>query len=341
MPSSTSSFENEPLEVPRRSLLKAGGVALVTSLAAMAGYEGFWRQRGFVPELRDSAELWCSEVERALGLGPRALAIVGSSRFQLGVDPVVLRRSSLDREPVQLAINGSAALPVLRNLASDARFRGVALCEVMPQNFFTPAALDESGVPWLAYRRARPAVGAWETRLRGVVQGKVAAFQPSLDLHVVAKRLALGQGLPKPSYVRMRADRFMAADYSKVDRSRQLRHWVEQARRKRPPSGSQLEQVLAAARDACERIRGRGGRVIFVRMISSLELRAVEDELFPRAPYWDRLLTETNASGIYDTEVPGAATLTCPEGSHLDAEQARKFSAGLARALTVALDPRS
>jgi hypothetical protein len=303
----------------------------------MAGYEGFWRRRGFEPELRDSAELWCSERERALALGPRSLAIVGSSRFQLGIDPVVLGRSLPGLEPVQLAINGSAALPVLRNLAGDAGFRGVALCEVMPQNFFTTAALEASSVPWLAYLRARPAVGGWETRLRGVVQGRVAALQPALDLHVVARRLALRQGLPKPSYVHMRADRFMAADYSKVDRARQLRHWVERARDKRRPSGPELERVLAAARDACQRVRARGGSVIFVRMISSLEVRTVEDELFPRAPYWDRLLAETQAIGIYDTDVPGAANLTCPEGSHLDAAQARAFSAGLAGALGKAL----
>lgn len=337
MPSSTFSSEQEPLELPRRSLLRAGGVAIVASLAAAAGYESFWRGRGFSPELRDSAELWCAERERALFLGRRALAILGSSRFQLGIDPIVLRSSLSGREPVQLAINGSPALPVLRNLAGDDGFSGVALCEVMPQNFFTTAALSASSVPWLAYLRARPAVGLWETRLRGAVQGRLVALQPSLDLHVVAKRLALGQGLPKPSYVRMRADRFMAADYGKVDKARQLRHWVEQARAKLPPSGPELERVLDVARDACTRIRARGGNVIFVRMISSLEVRAVEDALFPRDLYWDRLLAETQAVGIYDAEVPGAANLTCPEGSHLDAAQARAFSAGLAEVLAAPL----
>jgi hypothetical protein len=38
---------------------------------------------------------------------------------------------------------------------------------------------------------------------------------------------------------------------------------------------------------------------------------------FPRTAYWDRLLTFTGCKGIYFTDYPETAHLTCPEWSHL------------------------
>jgi hypothetical protein len=327
---SSTSSSDEPLELPRRSLLGLGLAALGVGAAGVGATELFWRSRGFVPELRDSVELWCRAREEANAVGRRALALVGSSRFQLGLDPAVLGARLPALSPVQLSINGSPALPVFRELAADARFSGTVLCEVMPQNFFTASALRADAVPWLTYWRTRPAVGAAEGHLREVLQARLALLQPSLDLHTVTKRVVQGQGLPQPSYVQLRADRFMVADYTKVDKARQLRHWLARARERQPPSAAELQQVLAAVSQSYQQLRQRGGRVIFVRMISSLELRRVEDELFPPQVYWDDLLRVTGAQGIYDSEVSGAEALSCPDGSHLDAAQAATFSAGLA-----------
>jgi hypothetical protein len=335
VPSSTSSSDLVDLELPRRSLLSVGVSSLAGAAALLAGIEIGARRRGFEPELRDSAELWCSARDRARALGRRALALVGSSRFQLGIDPAELAPLPHELVPVQLAINGSPALPVLGELAADDSFRGTILCEVMPQNFFTASALRGDGVPWLSYARSQPAAGPVEGQLRTVVQQRVACIQPALDLRVVARRLLLRQGLPPPPYFRLRPDRFIEADYAKADTRALLKQWIARAKaRATPPSELALASLLETTRTWCRAITARGGRVVFVRMISSLRVREFEDTAFPRDLYWERLLRETGAAGVYDSDIPGTESLVCPEGSHLDAAQARVFTRRLAAVLT-------
>jgi hypothetical protein len=319
--------------LPRRDVGRWLALSALGAFGVLGGLEVFWRRRGFEPQWRDSPEIWFEARQSVLAAGRRGLAIVGSSRFQLGIDPRVLKQHLPQLEPVQLAINGSPALPVLLDLANDPEFKGTALCEVMPQNFFTASALRLAGVPWLGYGRTRTWVAGWESDLRKAVQEHVASVLPAADLQVVAKQLAHGKGLPKPSYIFMRPDRFMEADYRRVDTKVQLEHWVERARQRRAPSAAELERVLSTVGAACDLIARRGGRVIFVRMISSLELRDIEDAVFPRDRYWDLLLARSGAAGIYDTELPAAAGLVCPEGSHLDAAQARVFTADLGEEL--------
>jgi hypothetical protein len=66
-----------------------------------------------------------------------------------------------------------------------------------------------------------------------------------------------------------------------------------------------------------EAIRGRGGRVIFIRLPSNGKLRELEHRFQPRAEYWDRILTETGAPGIHFEDHPELQGFECPEWSHL------------------------
>ncbi len=331
MPSSTSSSETGTLELPRRALLGAGLAGAGAALLTLGVFELDSRKRGFRAEVRDSPELWCDMRGLANRLGRRALALVGSSRFQLGLDPLVLGADLPSLTPVHLAINGSPALPVLGDLARDPGFHGTVLCEVMPQSFFARNILSPSAAPWLAYARDRPMAGPIEGQLRRFVQRRAACIQPALDLRVVARRALLRQGLPEPPYFHLREDRFIEADYTKTDAKALLAFRIKRMNeRGRPLTPSELEQLLNRIAKWCREIATRGGRVIFVRMVSSLALRELEDAAFPRADCWDRLLRVTGAPGVYDQDLPAIARFRCPDGSHLDAPQARAFTHALA-----------
>lgn len=334
MPSSTSSSEAAALEVPRRALFGASLASAGAALLALGAFELEARRSGFRAEVRDSPELWCDMRELASQLGRKTLALVGSSRFQLGLDPRVLGADIPSLTPVQLAINGSPALPVLGDLARDPDFRGTVLCEVMPQSFFARSILRSRAVPWLAYARERPTAGPIEGRLRRFVQRRVACIQPALDLRVVARRALLRQGLPEPPYFHLRDDRFIEADYTKTDAQALLAFRIKRINeRGRPLTPNELDSLLTQIAEWCHEISARGGRVIFVRMISSLALRELEDAAFPRADCWERLLRVSGAPGVYDQDLPAAASLRCPDGSHLDAAQARIFTRALAKNL--------
>jgi len=83
---------------------------------------------------------------------------------------------------------------------------------------------------------------------------------------------------------------------------------------KAPPvtKGDDLVAFLEETKIAINKIRSRGGTVIFVRPPSSNGILEREKR-FPRKQYWDRLLEYTNTPGIHFADYPATANLSCPE----------------------------
>ena len=88
---------------------------------------------------------------------------------------------------------------------------------------------------------------------------------------------------------------------------------------------------------AVQKIRGRGGKVVFVRLPVSGGLKILEDQTTPRNQIWDPLLQGTGAPGIYFEDYPELASFSCPEWSHLSAGDSVEFSKRLAPHLRAAL----
>jgi hypothetical protein len=321
---------------PARSLLAAMCVGLGLGLVALAGYEAFWRHVGLRSELQDTAELWATQRTAADAAGSAALAIVGSSRFQVGIDPAALGEALPGTVPLQLAISGSPGLPILRDLAEDPHFTGTVLCEVTPTSTFTPLRVTMKGRPveWADYARTRPAVAPWEGELRGFAQSHLVILSSGLNTVELIERLAKRRGFPAPPYATFRSDRFRDADYSKVDTKSMLQHWTSGfAKGVNPPNAQEEAELYATLGNYARQIERRGGRVIFVRMISSYSVLELEERSLPNERYWRRFLEQTQVRGIHFSEIPGIESLRCPEGSHLDGKGARAFSRALAREL--------
>jgi hypothetical protein len=100
-----------------------------------------------------------------------------------------------------------------------------------------------------------------------------------------------------------------------------------------------VRNVIARSAEAVQRIRSRGGDVIFIRPPSAPELRSVEDARLPKAKGWDALLAGTHAPGIHSDDLPAAQNLTIPEWSHLNRRCARVFTDAYVRRL-VQMTPR-
>ena len=88
---------------------------------------------------------------------------------------------------------------------------------------------------------------------------------------------------------------------------------------------------------AVEKLRARGGKIVFVRFPNSGELKALEERLSPRAQTWEPLLKTTNAPGIYSEDFPELSSFNCPEWSHLSAGDSVEFSKRLVPHLRAAL----
>src|SRR5216110_2188294 len=68
---------------------------------------------------------------------PESIVIIGDSRawFDLDLDEL---EKGLGKRPVQLAMGGSCAYPVLADLANDKNFHGTVICSVVPRLFVAP-----------------------------------------------------------------------------------------------------------------------------------------------------------------------------------------------------------
>ncbi len=90
---------------------------------------------------------------------------------------------------------------------------------------------------------------------------------------------------------------------------------------------------------AVDKIRARGGEVVFVRPPSAPELRVNEEAQVPKVKGWDALIANTHSVGVHADDLPQAQNLTLPEWSHLNRKCARVFTDAYVRRLSE-LTPR-
>lgn len=347
--------------MPRGPWPRAGLIALVIFVVAMAAWEVRVRGEGYAPALNDSSDLWARARSR-VGDDPAQTVIVGSSRIQFDFDLPTWAAQVGGGPAVQLAMPGTNPVALLEDIAAS-DFRGNLVLGVTPGLWFVP-----QGPP---VQRAESALGRyrnWSPSQRaGLVLGMVLQRQLALinadDLTLaaligrirLANRPAAVPNLPPalpPYFAAPDAERqarmWTRCDFGSPLAARIQQVWLPLFTPPPPPphlSPEEFRDLLAANRKAqLERVRAavaavraRGGRVVFVRPPSAGRLRELERQYSPREEYWDRLLAVTGAPGIHFEDYPQLAGFDCPEWSHLKADDAVRYSQALAPLLAAAL----
>jgi hypothetical protein len=332
-------------------------VACLLTLALAAAWEIRSRALGYRPSLNDTPDLWAL---RRNAVRPDSIVIIGDSRawFDLDLDEI---ERGLGSRPVQLAIPGSCAYPVLANLADDPSFHGTVVCSLLPAIFMAPA-----GAP---VENSMKAINRWRTQTvsqrasneLGMFLEEHIAFMKEDDLTLGA---LLGR-LPIPNRPGALIPPRLPPYFESVDRERRARMFElcavpgplqERVRQGWPalftppppptyvPIGAFLKGVGAAIearfRDtasAVRRIQARGGKVVFVRLPVSGDLKVLEDHATPRVGTWNRFIRESGAPGIYFEDYPELSGFVCPEWSHLSAPDSVEFTRRLVPHLVEAL----
>lgn len=353
MPSSISSFERTIPPLPWRGLAL---IAAALTFAAAVGWEIRCRAWGYGPTLNDMPDLWA---QRRGAVTPDSLVIIGDSRafFDLDLDQL---EQGLGRRPVQLALAGSCAYPILADLVADEKFHGTIICSLVPAMWLAP------GGPLLQNSRdALKRYHGWTLAQRtghqlGMLLEEHVAFlkQDDLTLDALLDKVPLplraGTGHP-----------LMPPYFCTVDRERRARMfdrcaepgplqdrvkygWVPLFTPPPPPSYVPREAFLAGVGQAVEarfrdtaaavqKLRARGGKLVFVRFPVGGDLKKLEDNATPRAGPWTRILKESSAPGVYFEDHPELNAFTCPEWSHLSATDSVEFTRRLVPYLKVAL----
>ncbi len=355
MPLSTFSFERSIPALSWREILVA---TVLLAAGATIAWEVRARSEGYRPTLNDTPDLWA---DRRRAVQPDSLVIIGDSRALFDLDLDVLEQG-FGQRPVQLALAGSCAFPVLKELATDETFRGTIVCSMVPAMFFAPGGplLETSEKALKRYRTQNLAQRAGH-RVGLLLEERIAFLKDSdLTLDQLLK------SLPIPNRPTAQVGPRLPPYFQTVDRERRMRMidscanpgplqtrvktgWPPLFTPPPPPSfvpreafladvGKAIEARFANTAAAVKKIRDRGGKVIFVRCPVSGLLKEIEDRATPRAGPWTRLLAETSAPGIYFDDFPELASFDCPEWSHLSAPDSIEFTKRLVPRLRAALE---
>jgi hypothetical protein len=332
-------------DIPSNPWPRMLAVAASLLLLAIGGWE--WRMRALgleAGDLDDGPSFW-AEQRRRLDADGSAVAIVGDSRILFDTD--LNRFAALTGvRPVQLAIAGSNALPYLENLADAAHFHGLAIVGIADRSYFRPGAGLGAGA-LERYRFESPAVRVSFLLHRGLSR-HLAFFDDKYRLNVLVRQMDEGwrPGVLLPVNeilwkLRTTSDDRQSGLWWRDESDERLRaHQRAAWQRFVPPIPVEtITGMVQRTRAAVEKIRARGGDVIFVRPPSAPELWVYEEQTVPRARGWEILLARAEVRGVHFNDYPAMQGLDLPEYSHLSRACATVFTDAYVRALA-ALTPR-
>jgi hypothetical protein len=330
-------------DIPNQPWRAMSLVVFVLVILLTALWEWKMRALELVPgDLSGTYDPW-AELRRQVDKRNVPVAIIGDSR--------ILYDTDLDRvaqltgvRPLQLAIAGGTGLLILEDIANDSHFKGLAIVGMAETAFFDTQfsairpnkALDLS-------RWESPSKRA-SFQIQRVIAPGLAMLDDDYQLSTLIFRLDPDwrHGVQGP-YDDVWKVEETGADgqfwlWRRVEHDRRL---SEHARNvwhllfpPFPLEDKSIHAIVVRTKIAVDKIRARGGDVVFVRPPSGPDLRAVEDKHIPRARGWNTLLAYTHTNGIHSDDLPAVQNLTMPESSHLTHACATVFTDAYIRRVT-------
>lgn len=357
--------------LPKQPWGRIALIVLLVATAATAAWEMYWRSRGYEISYDGTDSSWAEFRAQAQHAGPEYTIIAGSSRALFDIDLPTWRAESGNKPVIQLAKEGSAPLPIVRDLIEHTDFAGTLVVSVAPGLFFFKNSMHDNDAERLVkhYHNWSPAqkMEHWANLL----------MEPTFAF-VEKGELNLGnllQEMELPNRAAYLAGYDRVPKLSNDTRERQARMWskvvtdtayaqrvqgiwmgfsartgplmrpADYASKKAVALAGQFQplppplQVSPAERDSffmeikswADKLRARGGKMIFIRPPSTGMLYQLEEQHFPRKDTWDALLEKTGVPGIHFEDHPELQGFELPEWSHLRAEHAPPFTKALVK----------
>ena len=324
------------------NLRPAAIVAVVVTAIFMGAWEAYWRSDGSVPAYRNSDGLWVLERRRIdNGEGDKTV-ILGSSRIFYDTQLDAWERESGER-PIQLAQVGTSPLTPMENLADDPDFTGLLLVGAAPEMMYT--GFEFLGGGFTRYEYESPAKWFGQ-QVSMLVEPYLAFYHTDYSLFTVIRR----QPWPAREGVFADEDVRRLAMYTR-DRNARLydkvvteesyadivkRGWAQYHRpieelseEELAENQENLEEQIARAVAATEKLNARGVEVIYIRNPSGGFYAMSEPMYFPREEAWDVLIEKTGALGIHWMDHEELQGYWLPESSHMTGPDAERYTKAL------------
>ena len=315
-------------------------VAFGLVIAFCISWELYLRHKGAISDYNESPELWANTRDQVYEPSDKTTIFIGSSRIKFDLDISLWERLT-HNHAVQLSLTGSSPRLCLTDLANDLKFKGKLIVDVTEDLFFSKYGnLKPDGA--ITYYKNRTPAQRLSFLLDQPIESNLAFINnEQYDLNSLLSKVKIKDrpgvfpfldfpasfmNLSYNGQVKMN-DSFLS-DTNEQNKVKAI--WAMFAKDPTPPMhGKPLDSVMLSVKNDVNKIKARGGEVIFIRTPSSGLYLIGEQHGFPRAAYWDRLLKETRCKGIYFKDYPAIANFNCPEFSHLKPADAKIYTTNL------------
>jgi hypothetical protein len=324
-----------------KSLLKSAVLTLVIVVAVVAFWEISLRRSGVTLTYDDGPTLWSNK--RAMVYEPKdkAVVFIGSSRIKYDLDiPTWDKITGI--HAIQLAVEGSSPRPALEDLANDPNFKGRLIVDVTEGLFFSNAPPNnETPNKYVKYFHDETPAQKASFFLSKPLESQFVfldtdyfSLNGQLDALEIPSRPGVFMMPTFPidfSCTTFDRQEYMTSTFATDANQckKVMGNWqffASLSKGAPPMSEKELNSIFESVKKATDKIKARGGEVLFVRTPSSGPYLQGENGAFPREKYWDKLLTITNCPGIHFLDYPTIDHFVCPEFSHLTRPDAIAFT---------------
>lgn len=332
--------------MPATNLSRAAVLMALLVVVVIGGWELYLRHSGQTIDYDNGKELWADKRAMVYGPADKTVVFIGSSRIKYDLD-IDTWRQLTGKQAVQLAIEGNSPVPVLKDLANDPKFHGKVVVDVTEPLFFSrdPEVTAEPEENIAYYKDETPAQKAsfvldhaleskfvfldrYNFSVNAELDHLAPANRPGVFVFPIFPRDFTLCTFDRQSKM---SDRFVK---DTALQGRVQRIWVFLIGLKMsPPKIDPVPLVMATVKESVDKIRARGGEVVFVRTPSSGPMAEGEDKFFNRKRLWEPLLATTHAVGFHYKDDPATDHFICPEWSHLSPNDAVAYTHALVRML--------
>jgi hypothetical protein len=336
-----------------KSLLKSALLMLVIVVTAVTAYEISLRNKGLEVSYDDGPALWADKRKMVYGSSEDQIVFIGSSRIKYDLD-IPTWKAQTGLEAVQLACVGSTPVPILKDLANDPNFRGRLIIDVTEPIFFSSVPFFfERPTKNLKYYHDHTIAQDVSFHLHSALESQLVlldeenlsmnaqlGIMPYIFPQLQDRPGAFGGPIFPIEFGRTTFDRqtymtdHFVTDTAAVGIVKNI--WAGLAKMPMPPpmNDAQIHTFITDIKKNTDKIKARGGDVIFVRTPSSGAFRQMELAGFARSRYWDQLLKVTGCPGIHFEDDAATRNLICPEFSHLNRADAKVYTTAFIKNLS-------
>ncbi|NJO24506.1 MAG: hypothetical protein HC867_00140 [Bacteroidia bacterium] len=308
---------------------------------SVISWELYLRNKGVTIAFDDGPELWSAKRATVYEPADKATVFIGSSRIKFDLD-IDTWQTITGETAIQLAEEGSSPMLVLEDLANDEKFKGKLIVDVTEALFFSPfSPRDPETIKNINFFKDRTPAQRAGFVLNNMLESNLIFLDKDFfSLNAMLDKLEIPgrKGvfmMPQfpmdfsrttPDRQVKMSDKFVA-DTTVQNKVKAIWSFFAEMGKSMPPLTEEaITGTLKRAKASTDKIKARGGQVLFVRTPVSGPMAIGEEMGFPREKFWNRLLTFTECPGIHFKDYPAIDHFVCPEWSHLSPQDAIVFT---------------